>query len=328
MKKQILIIGALFFIPGWIVSQMNINQADLPRNIQVGVAAKAIIELQYGTPNVRFGISTGVGYLAFNSLLPAVNIEYIINYGGLSTYQGPDKKRFSNQFVGSLSLTSGLNNEFRNNSLEYIRNRNKPLYYFTDLTQPSLQNPFNSSFTFGTNWVYHLSANISKPNRLQRVGFLGLKIENFQFGYLNDGGTPIKKIGLGDKEDRYYTGGGFVNINLPMDRKINTINASFYRFTGYSELAFDTADEFLFGYVDYADPKQKYFNHGFWNFGIGNTEHWNGFIRLNNVYDLSEVQNIIHYLTKSSYHQNQKPFYISAGGSYNMSNLNLSNHEK
>ncbi|SIP91944.1 polymorphic toxin type 23 domain-containing protein [Chryseobacterium sp. RU33C] len=318
----------LILFPSFVFSQMLVNQTVLPKNIQIGVAAKAIIEFQYGTPNIRFGISTGIGYMAFNSLLPALNAEYTISYGGLSTYQDSIRKRFSSQLTGSLSLTSGFNNEFRNNSLEYIANRNKPLYYFTDLTQPSLQNPFNSSFTFGTNWVYHLSANIPKCKRRQRVGFLGFKIDNFQFGYLNDGGWPIAKIGLGDKEDRYYTGGGFVNINLPMDRKINNINAGFYRFTGYSELAFDTADEFLFGYVDYADPKQKYFNHGFWNFGIGNAEHWNGFIRLNNVYNLSEVQNIIHYLTKSSYHQNQRPFYISAGGSYIMSNLNLSNHEK
>jgi hypothetical protein len=306
---------------------MKINQTNT-NLLQVGISAKVTMEIPIcGTPNFRLGVSSGIGYLALNSLFPAVNAEYILCYGGLSTYQD-NIKHISNQFVVSGSLTAGLNNEFRNSSLEYIRNRNKPLYYFTDLIQPSLQNPFNSSITLGTNFVKFDSQHIEKQYSSQRVGFIGIKVVNFQFGYFNDGGFLMKtgKI-LGDAEDRYYTGGGFININLPLNNPVNNINASFYRFTGYSPEAFDIANEFLFGYVDYSDPEQKYFNHGFWNFGIGSAGKWNGSVRLNNVYNLFEVQNLIHSIIRASYHENERPTYISLVGSYRILFNNISNNK-
>ena len=63
-----------------------------------------------------------------------------------------------------------------------------------------VMNPYKDSFTLGTNFVYN------SIGRNQLVGYLGVKFDQFDLNFYND-----VILLIGDKEDRWWTGGGSVN---------------------------------------------------------------------------------------------------------------------
>lgn len=69
-----------------------------------------------------------------------------------------------------------------------------------DLT--GVNNPFQSSFTLASNFVANTEGN-------QRVGSAGFRSGDFSMNIYNDF-YPI----LGDRDDRWWTGGGMANVNL------------------------------------------------------------------------------------------------------------------
>jgi hypothetical protein len=72
---------------------------------------------------------------------------------------------------------------------------------FNNNTASGVSNNFENSVTLGTNFV------LNSDGRNQRVGYAGFKSGKVDFSFYNDV-IPI----LGDRDDRWWTGGGSLNI--------------------------------------------------------------------------------------------------------------------
>jgi hypothetical protein len=287
-------------------SQENIHFQT--SELQYGVSAKVVADLSASRDkfNIRASVATGVGYLVYPTNLVSAHLEFSAAMKGLGTY----KNGMTSYLVGGLNTTQSFGDSSQYTSPELYRNQ--PLYYFTDLAAPPLQNPFRNSISVGLNWVRYFNKHQRESN-YQRIAYLGAKINVVHIAYSNDGGFLLKF--WGDRKDRYFTGGGFVDVHLNDNTAINKYGISFYKFTGYNELSFEISDELLFSSVDYKDVEQNYFNKGFWSFNVGNTTYGDVFMRLNNPKNIGEVQNFIHYVMGFGYHQNLDDPYISYGGS-------------
>jgi hypothetical protein len=308
-----------------IKSQYHLSGSRYNSTIQTGIAAKLTIEVQKGALHPRLGLDAGLGLpLITGHVMPAFHLEYELYYGGLGTRSGwmSSKNNLTSDIIASAMLTAGIKDRQYPMNLRDISNRNQPLYYFTDQVQPALQNPFNTSVSFGTNFVWPLDPN-KRVHQYQRVGYVNLHITRFQLGYYNDGGgletlfLPIKTMFLGDGKDRYYTGGGFISLTLPSNYQINTLTASYHKFSGYYPEAFENTNEMNLSFVNYKDTTQQYYNKSYWNISIGSTRTGlSAFLRIDNPYNRGDFQNTIHYVMSDGYHQIPYPRYYSWGVSY------------
>lgn len=284
--------------------------------LEYGFSGKIIIDLSSKTKysNYRIGFASGIGYDFFESTTTSLNLEYSILLRGLGTYNNGT----SSYFVIAPHLCQTLdNNNF--SDLHNVLLNNQPLYYFTDLIPPPLQNRFRKSVSIGANFIHFFNKN--QTSKWQRVAHLGLKFNDAQLVYNNDGGALLKK--WGDKEDRYFTGCGFLHIHLRDDLTLNDFAISFYKFTGYNNMSFEVGDELLYSSVDYKDLKQNLFNRGLWSFQVGNSRYGDIFVRYNNPRNTKEVQNFIHYNMGFGYHQNLTDSFYSIGGSLNYYQTNI-----
>lgn len=294
------------------------------RHWDKGISAKFMVELAKGSLNPRLGINAGLGFpIQVNAFMPAVHLEYQLYYRGFGTRSGSPSanNNLTSDLVFSGLITAGIPDRsfLADPYTNYIRN--SPLYYFTDLVQPALQNPFKSSISIGTNFVWAFDP--GKQEKVQQVGFVNLHIANAQLGFSNDGGgleylfLPFLPKLLGDGKDRYNTGGGFLAISLPSNFKINSVSVSYNKFSGYYKNAFEDSNELDLAFVNYKDTTQQYYNKSYWQFSAGNVaQGFSGYLRLNNVYNRGDFQNSIHYIKANSYHFVPYPKYTSVGGSY------------
>ena len=299
MKKYFVF---LFLYSMYCIGQERVNYRHDNSGFEYGFSAKAILDLAAKeSSSFRISFAAGAGYSIYPTNLTSINIEYSFVTGGLGTYKNENMSYWL--FAPNLTQSFGKSAETQYSPI----NRNQPLYYFSDLVSPALQNPFKNSFSIGVNRVYFLGDHHAA--RWQSVAHLGVKINKVHLAYNNDGG-PILKW-WGDKHDRYFTGGGFVNVHLDNNLTVNHYGASFYKFTGYTDMAFELSDELLYASVDYKYPNQNFFNFGFWSASIGNTAFGDISLRYNNPPNIREFQNLIHYVKGFAYHQNLGDRYFS-----------------
>jgi hypothetical protein len=308
----------LFFFSFWSGAQNNRVSQSAENHFQYGVSVKGVLEFQLGIPNFRIGLNAGVGLPIIDFLYPTANLELDIYYGGLGSkfnqVQGNRvRKQFNADFISALTLTAGWDPVFDNLNPNALAGRNAPLYYFADFVQPSLQNPYGGSVSFGSDFILPLR----RGKDFQRAAFVDIHFEKFQIAYCNDGG-PFMGWFLGDGEDRYYTGSGFAAYNDPRYKDVNTYMLSFHKYTGWTENSFDDADLLIFGFTDYSDIEQSKFNAAFWSISVGNAGSGSVFFRFNNPKNFREIQNLIHYVHGNPFHQNLIPPYHSIGISGNL----------
>ncbi|NSL90978.1 hypothetical protein ECE50_029405 [Chitinophaga sp. Mgbs1] len=289
------------------MAQYHQRQVVAINDFQYGVAGKAIMELKRREPHLRLSVSTGIGCpVAGNGLYPALNMEWQIYYGGLGTKSGSQQKDlFSSDIIWSAMLTAGTG---------YSRNPDYvPLYYFTDLSQPPLINPYQGvSASVGVNAVLAMDRGKS---RWQRIAYVNAHWRYVQLGYYNDGGALLKY--WGDKADRYYTGGGFLAVTIPEQNTINTFTASYHKFTGYTGCAFEITNEINGANVYYRKVEQQYYNRSYWNVSVGSARYGvSAFYQYNNPIHRWDFQNFIHYIGNFGYHQIPYPQYQSFGLTY------------
>jgi hypothetical protein len=314
MKKTLVSTGfrAVFLLISTLChSQNNIHFQD--SEFQYGFSAKIVADLSFPLEkcNIRASIVAGAGYLIYPANLVSTHLEFSGAIGGLGTYRNGT----TSYIVGGINTTQSFGDSSQETSAAIYRNQ--PLYYFTDLSAPPLQNPFRNSIAMGMNWVRYFNKH-QREEKFQRIAFLGAKINVVHIVYSNDGGALLKF--WGDGKDRYLTGGGFVNVHLNEDTAVNKFGISFYKFTGFNEMSFEVSDELFFSSVDYREVDQNYFNKGFWGFSAGNTSYGDVFMRINNPKNIGEVQNFIHYAMGFGYHQNLEDPYLSFGGSVSFLN--------
>jgi hypothetical protein len=277
--------------------------------MQYGFSTKLIVDLgKKKANNIRLGLATGMGFNFYSTSSTSLNFEYSVLIGGLGTYNNKN----SSYFVIAPHFCQSLHKNHFGTSDDafYV---NQPLYYFTDLTPPPLQNQFRKSISVGANFIHFFNRRMT--HKWQRVAHLGIKYEEVQFVYNNDGGFLLSK--WGDREDRYFTGVGFLRARLKEYVALNDFAVSFYKFTGFNIMSFEVSDELLFSSVDYNDSNQNLFNRGFLSFQVGNSKYGEVFYRYNNARNTKEVQNFIHYTMGFGYHQNPTDSYNTFGFSLN-----------
>ncbi len=315
MKKFNLKLLYFLFSISTIYCQNTVQFDNSSKKMQYGVSTRLVFDVgKKNYNNIRIGFASGMGFNFYTTSTTSLNVEYSILYGGLGTYNNKN----SSYFVIAPHFCQSLH---KNNFVvaEEALNYNQPLYYFTDLVTPPLQNQFRKSVSIGANFVYFLNERMK--HRWQRVAHFGIKYEEAQLIYNNDGGAFLKY--WGDKEDRSFTGIGFLRVRLKDYVAINDLAISFYKFTGYNYMSFEAGDELLYSSVDYKDPQQNLFNRGFWSFQVGNSKYGDVFMRYNNPRNTKEVQNFIHYTMGFGYHQNPTDSFYTFGGSLNQYQTNI-----
>jgi hypothetical protein len=298
------------------LAQSSLAPANPTSSTQLGMSAKASIEFLKGIPQLRLGLNAGIGQGLFeNVFYPSVNVEWQIYYRGLGTRSGAPgaKKNFTSDIMIAATATAGINYLVPKMTNEELSWRNKPLYYFTEFVHPALENPYRYSMSVGTNVMFALDPG---KKTVQRIGFVNAHIGAFQFNYYNDGGG-FQDIGIGDGEDRYFTGGGFAAVNLNAKNDLNQFSISYHKFSGFQEEAFDLAGNMNLMFVNYYKTDQGHYNKSFWSFSAGDVSRGvSAFFRINNPYNRWDFQNMIHYSGNDAYHQIPYSRHYSFGGSY------------
>jgi RHS repeat-associated protein len=155
-------------------------------------------------PNVGFGIGFRTNFTGGYSVSVAMGISQrgrdamgsinmsfsAYNYGLGTTHGSGGSYSRQMDLVISPALTMGTG-----------EGRALPLNTFSNNMPSGVFNNFEGSGTLASNFV------LNSNGRNQRVGFAGGKIGSASFGMYNDV-IP----GLGDKDDRWYTGGGNLTI--------------------------------------------------------------------------------------------------------------------
>ena len=144
--------------------------------------------------NGGFSVSVAMGISQRGSdAMGSINMSLSAYNYGLGTTHG-STGNYSRQmdFVISPALTIGLGSG---------EGRALPLNTISNNMSTGVFNNFEGSGTVATNFV------LNSSGRNQRVGFVGGKSGSASFGMYNDF-IP----GLGDKDDRWYTGGGNLTI--------------------------------------------------------------------------------------------------------------------
>ena len=282
-------------------------------NLQYGYSLRVALELAR-KPILYIAISGGIAsnFIA-PEVYPSINGELLIYTGGIDTAKPTYKQNwFIVDFILAGTMTVGLgSNNFTSARQSLVEGRNIPLYYFTNFNNPTLVNPFNSSFSLGTNLIW------STKRFPQRIGFINIHpVKEFQISYYNDGGPPVDLISLGDLQDRYYTGGAIISYHGPSHTLANLIEVGYHKFTGYSKNAYTAAKRLNQSFVDYTDTSQTAYNRSLWSVNVANpSRHWGINFREYNRTSW-DMQHKIHWSGYSPYHLVPHKRTISLTGQY------------
>ena len=261
----------------------------------------------------NFGVSS---QFLDNAIYPSINVEVQVYNGGFGSMRRPSYKKpaFVADIITAFTFTAGFNNRFTSYRVtpEYIATRMMPLYYFADFVNPAMQNPYDYSFSLGTNVI----VSTDKNKTVQRVGFLNVHFSCIQFSYYNDGGWPFIQLHTGDNKDRYYTGGAVISYTGMQQDPVNHIELSFHKFTGYSRDAFEASTKLGLAYVAYSNSDQKYFNKSMWSLNVSNPVKGYGINLKRYNYTKWDIQHLIHWSSFNSYHLVPYDAYFSLSGEY------------
>ncbi len=280
--------------------------------LQYGLSFDARWEIvwKYGyLSNVRIGASAGIGPVIASGVMPYAQWSFVAFQGGMgSSLSVHDRTKVNVESLFSLGAVGG----FQKSALKSYK---RGVYTMGALNPSPLINPFgwylNLSSTIIHRFTKFNQKNIlGKRNFSQKVGSISLGGPAWDINYYNDG-TPFHYMGLGDGKDRYWTGGGFVNIHVrnhydnefSRNRIVRNIVVGFDRFTGHYPESFEVANNLGLNTVPYGDKSQAFFNKGRLFFGVELPE-LPGFVSIisfndNNTYD---IQHVIHRFKKQPVH--------------------------
>lgn len=293
------------------------NSIDINSNygFQFGVSGKVQVEFNIRqNPSFKLSATTALGYMEKNShFFPTVHTGIILfNRGPIGSVLNKKWHHLQMHFFYSALGTFRLDKRSISLQERYV-----PFYHFSDFTANPLHNPYKSSLSYGAIWV-HMPKTVK-----QRIGFFNANITGrVQVSYYNDGGPILSWVG--DKHDRYYTGGLLLSYHGNTYTELNLIELSYHKFTGYNPYAFDVGDKLQLDHLVYADTQQFAFNQQRWKLNLTNiTTGYGGHISLYNFNRL-DLQDFLHFNTSVPYHPD---YYqrgrIVLGGRYEKNNLYL-----
>lgn len=178
-----------------------------------------------------------------------------------------------------------------------IRVFGKPAFVTVGKERGAMYDPLTYSLAIGTTFVNGIN-----HKRNQQVGLVSLSGWACKLEYYNDG-TPFGILALGDRYDRYWTGGGALgffwksNSNLITDFILRYDN-----YTGYQKNLYKIAKTLSIDNLPYKDQKQQMFNQARFQYKVGfrNAFHFNV-----SIFEpkLMDIQYLIHYyLAKAPFH--------------------------
>lgn len=306
-------------------AQSKIRTGSNIYQLQAGFSLKATLEFasikQHPNPILKLSADAGIGSVFIGSwIYPSLNEEFEWYDGGLgSRNRKGSPAHFGLDAITALTVTFGWPAVLAGSKTTDLANRNIPLYYFSDLVYPALQNPFNYSMSIGTNLIFTTDTG----KKSQRVGFINLHADRVQLSYYNDGGTPMSQTYLGDRSDRYYTGGGIVAVDLPRNDAISSLSLAYYKFTGYTRNAFELSNQLYLSYMNYHDASQKYYNKSLWSFTASSLRTGaNLSVKAYNQIDL-DMQDVIHSAIFNTFHIVPYPAFFAFSVGYLYSNTQI-----
>lgn len=291
MKYQFSILYFVLFSAMCCYAQQDFSTTN--SNFQLGIGTKINIELNDKfRPAYKVSLTGALGYNTNNlGLFPAIHTGVLFfNKGSIGADQSKKWHRIQTHFYTGAHITGQLDKRDFDVHERYV-----PLYHFSEFTANPLQNPYKSSISYGANWVF-----VQKKNH-QRIGFFNLNIAGrAQVSYYNDGGPVLRWVG--DKRDRYYTGGVILSYHGNTVDPVDLIELSYHKYTGYQRYAFDVGDKLQIDFLNYFDADQFSFNQQRWRLNVTSTrEGFGGSVTLYNVNSL-DVQDFLHFNTNVPYH--------------------------
>lgn len=219
-----------------------------------------------------------------NFLFPTYHLELSLMRGGFGAPLGTkDYNTWSLEMRNAILMTYGLDND-----PAYVA---RPIPTVLTYSARVLNDPYRVSLRLGAVYIRNF-----RYGRSQRMGSLGIGVNNFSINYHNDGSFIHGDIGLGDNYDRWYTGSGELAFySTHPGSMFNQLSLTFARYTGFYPYTFETASDLGLYYVPYPKIQEQLLNQGRWVIG---GEFANG-IRLEGHsldHPFWEVQNIIHWL--------------------------------
>ena len=150
---------------------------------------------------------------------------------------------------------------------------------FTGTTNTDYNN--NIGLSVGYVWQNNFGGGIKTRKTFQRLSNLFVSTKYVFLNYYNDGG-PVNNW-LGDKEDRYWTGGGSIGTKFLHKNEIQYLMITFDKYTGFNKNAFEASGLLYSDNVNYKDMEETVYNSGKYsikylnpslNFGA-TINHWN-----------------------------------------------------
>ena len=316
IKRTGNLFGLIFLICSWFGHTQNSVEPNSNYGFDLGISGKVQFEFGYRyKPSFKLSVAAAIGYE-----IDKVHVYPTFHSGLIFFNRGPIGSKLNNPWLN-------IHSHFFYSAIATVRldkrdftfnERYVPLYHFSDFTANPLQNPFKSSLSYGAIWVK------MSNNTQQRIGFFNANIVGrIQVSYYNDGG-PVLSI-VGDKRDRYYTGGLVLSYHGNMRTDIHLAEVSFHKFTGYTRHAFDVGDKLQLDHVIYADPQQFAYNQQRWRITLSNFESgFSGFISFYN-FNALDLQDFLHFTTSVPYHPDYYDTWsIELGGKYENNNYYIS----
>ena len=259
---------------------------------------------------LQMSITGGASQSLFcNSVMLYYQPSLLLYQGGLgskATFKDINNFRF--ELVNCVGTTFGFTERIVPNVREAHTPILRPLVTWSASNATALYNPYVYSATLSTNIIWTNARNKNGAHQTQRVGFTGISVPYVSAGYSNDGPPFDYGRSLGDTYDRYWTGRGFVrveidcnkNANKLVDKNVWQFTLEYDKFTGFSRDLYEVANVLGLRFVPYGD--ESAYNKSQWSFkflnrpyNIGGSVTWSNSER-------ADIQHIIHKVGKYPFH--------------------------
>lgn len=255
--------------------------------VQVAIGGKGN---SYFSASLAFGASKPL-FKGPIRMMPAYQATFNLYSGGPGDNILANNKKGRLDFVNSLSITSGL--EAQPADIQPASDMLLLVGSFNQQTATVIENPMNSSLTLGTSFIFN------GQNRNQQIGFGDINVNRtVHFVYYNDA-IPFNWFFLGDAYDRWWSGGGVLELFLPKLFKDHYLSRGkifwgFDRFTGNVQNAYVLSKFMSFRYIPVKDEIENFFNQSSNKWGYTNFDD-NYTISFNLLGPTSwDVQNWLH----------------------------------
>lgn len=279
--------------------------------MQVGFGAKLNINLS-GAQNtgVQMSLTGGASQSLFkNTVMLFYQPSLIIYQGGMgnkATFK--DISHFRFEFVNSIGTNIRGLDTIISTDLRKHTALLRPLVTWSASNATALYNPYYYSATLSTNIIWSNAKNLDGARQVQRAGFAAISTPYVSFGYSNDGPPFDKWRSLGDTYDRYWTGRGFLRIELDfndnpnkiIDNSIWQLTLEYDKFTGFSRDLYEAANALGLRFVPYGD--ESAYNKSQWSAKLLNRTYNVGISGTLNNYEWIDIQHIIHKTGRYPFH--------------------------